>query len=296
MSTAYDQRAQDRPAQELLTSCSPDALIEADVQLGPVPAHLAHPTAQGPVHECAPGRYLLTLPAVGRFLVQDGSRITIEPAPDAGVEDVRCFLQGPVREACWLQRGRFSLRAAAVEVDGSAVAMVGPAASGKSTTAGALALRGHPVLADGSLPVDPDDDRLATPTSAGIELWPRSADLLGLDPTTSTVVRPVLAKRLHGFPRSPGAALTTVVHLSRGSGTGAPERTVERGFAAVDRLLSATAMQPLIEPYGLGAAHVRWATGIARTARVVRLRTDRHRNDLARIADLVEQSVRTPRP
>ena len=49
------------------------------------------------------------------------------------------------------------MRAATVDVGGRAVVIVGASAAGKSSVAAALALRGHPVLADGVTVAEPNE-------------------------------------------------------------------------------------------------------------------------------------------
>ena len=63
-------------------------------------------------------------------------------------EDAATYLLGPVLGFVLRLRGVTCLHASAVEVDGRAVAFLGPADAGKSTTASAFAARGHPVLSD----------------------------------------------------------------------------------------------------------------------------------------------------
>jgi hypothetical protein len=62
--------------------------------------------------------------------------------------DAAIYLLGPVLGFALRLRGVLCLHASAVVVDGRAVALMGPAGSGKSTTAGAFGAAGFGVLAD----------------------------------------------------------------------------------------------------------------------------------------------------
>src|SRR5260221_728764 len=80
-------------------------------------------------------------------------------------------------------RGVLALHAAAVVLDGLAIAFVGPSGAGKSTTAAVLSLAGARVLTEDLLAltgVEGDGQVAAHPGFASIRLWPDGASLLGL--------------------------------------------------------------------------------------------------------------------
>ena len=85
-----------------------------------------------------------------------------------------------------LLRGLVCLHASAIVVDGAAIALVGPAGAGKSTTAAAFSARGFSVLAEDVVTLDDArearTDRAARffvrPAYPCIRLWPASAATL----------------------------------------------------------------------------------------------------------------------
>lgn len=88
-------------------------------------------------------------------------------------EDAATYLLGPVFGLVLRLRGIPSLHASAVVVDGRALAICGPAGAGKSTTAAALAARGHPLVADDVLALPLRDGRVqAQPAYPHLRLWP----------------------------------------------------------------------------------------------------------------------------
>lgn len=262
-----------------------------EVVNSPVPDHLPERHGDGPIHEAAPGRALLKLPGIARVLVEDGACVTVERAAATSDADIDWLLAGPVRETARLQRGTMALRASAVVVADRAVALVGVAAMGKSAVAAALALRGHPVLADSALPVELGDGPLARGTTAALELWPPAPSEVGLDRYAGEIVRPALAKRAYRFAAAESAALGAVVLLERVTNQGDPSAERLRGGKSFNTIGRFTAMLPLIEPLGLRAAHFRWVTRLATQTPVFHLKTDRHRRDLAAVADVVEGIV-----
>lgn len=136
-----------------------------------------------------------------RFRYHDGTEFVIdqaatrvevyweEPLTEA---DAAVYLLGPVLGFIIRLRGIVPLHASAVMVGGRAVAFVGDAWAGKSTTAAAFASLGHAVLSDDLLPiVDVNGAILAYPSHPRLTMWPDSAralfgaakDLPALTPT-----------------------------------------------------------------------------------------------------------------
>jgi len=78
-----------------------------------------------------------------------------------------------------LLRGLFCLHASAIAIGDEAIALVGPAGSGKSTTAAAFAERGFRVLAEDVVTLDDRDDHfLVRPAYPCIRLWPAAVKAL----------------------------------------------------------------------------------------------------------------------
>ena len=91
---------------------------------------------------------LLEIDDVARYLVRDGTSITIDPAACANDADIRLFLLGSAMGIVLHQRGLMPLHANAIEIDGSAVAFMGPSGYGKSTLADWFTRQGYRMVAD----------------------------------------------------------------------------------------------------------------------------------------------------
>ena len=84
-----------------------------------------------------------------RFLMdRAATRIWGAPGPGLSHDDLCVYLIGPIMGFLLRQRGLTTLHASSLSFHGRAVALVGEAGAGKSTTAAALALRGWPVLCE----------------------------------------------------------------------------------------------------------------------------------------------------
>lgn len=135
----------------------------------------------------------------GRFLIRGGQEVVVEPV--SGVEErvLRLYVLGPSLAILLHQRGRLVLHASAVEVDGGAVAFLGGAGWGKSTTAAALNARGYALVADDVIAIGPDGNGRPTLYSGfpQIKLWPEVAATLGVEPEEMALLHPKLEKRAH---------------------------------------------------------------------------------------------------
>jgi hypothetical protein len=95
------------------------------------------------------------------------------------LEDTATYLLGPIMGFVMLLRGVVCLHASAVVVGNQAIALLGPAGAGKSTTAAAFSERGYGVLAEDVMTIDDRHDCfLVRPAYPCIRLWPASVKAL----------------------------------------------------------------------------------------------------------------------
>jgi hypothetical protein len=114
------------------------------------------------------------------FLVdRDGSEVWATWPDSATLEDSATYLLGPVLGFVLRLRGITCLHASAVAVGDRAIALVGPANAGKSTTAAAFCRMGHPVLADDIVALlERDEIVRVRPAYPQLRLWPDSVAVL----------------------------------------------------------------------------------------------------------------------
>ena len=113
------------------------------------------------------------------------------------LEDAATYLLGPIMGFVLLLRGSVCLHASAVAVGKQAIAIVGPAGSGKSTTAAAFAGRGYGILAEDVTTLnDQGSAFLVQPGYPCIRLWPHSVETLYGAPDELPKLTPTWDKRL----------------------------------------------------------------------------------------------------
>jgi len=108
-----------------------------------------------------------------------GTEIWVAWPASLTLEDACTYLLGPIMGFVMLLRGVVCLHASAVAVGDQAIALLGPAGSGKSTTAAAFSDRGYNILAEDVVTLDDRQDQfLVRPGYPCIRLWPSSINAL----------------------------------------------------------------------------------------------------------------------
>ena len=254
-----------------------------------VPDRLEEALVRLPLVSASTDAVLVLVPTVGRFLARRGAGvIEVERAFGATDADVACFARGPVAAAVTLLDGRLALRGSSVVVGGSAVVLCGAGAAGVSTLAAALALRGHAVLADRLVVIDPTDTTVVAGHGA-VELWPDVVDHLGLVPDDGRAVRPELAKL--AFPLGPeapaSAPVGAVISLSAGLLPGQAEVEMLAGHEKVTALLGGQWHGRLLAGLGLEARRFGWYAALGAAAQVAQIRRPRSRAAIDALSSLV---------
>jgi hypothetical protein len=169
---------------------------EVTIRAGSVSETLDEPYAVGVLYQAAPGRFLLNVPRIARYLVADGSAIVIERAAGAEDADVRVFLLGSVFGALLHQRGVLPLHGSAIAAPAGAVLFLGASVSGKSTLGAEFQRRGYRILADDicAVTAGPDGGSCLWPGYPRLHLWADAAEKLGLELDGLARVRPKLEK------------------------------------------------------------------------------------------------------
>ncbi|HTZ72603.1 MAG TPA: hypothetical protein VMB47_01670 [Candidatus Aquilonibacter sp.] len=98
---------------------------------------------------------------------------------NSSFDDAVAYLLGPVMGLMLLLRGTVCLHASAIVIKSRAVLFLGDAGAGKSTTAAALAQRGHALLADDIVSIlEREGEFMATPAVPHVSLWPESPAMI----------------------------------------------------------------------------------------------------------------------
>jgi len=158
-----------------------DAPVDAVFRLGEVPAELPEFKTRGARFRAAPGKLLVWIDSVARYLVVNGREIIIQPKPGAEDNDLRELLLCSPMGALLHQRGVLPLHASVIATPRGAVAFMAHSGHGKSTLAAHFHRRGFKILADDIAVVSFDGAGRPTvaPGYPQFKLWPDSVTELG---------------------------------------------------------------------------------------------------------------------
>jgi hypothetical protein len=145
---------------------------------------------------------------VGRFLVEFGHKIVIEPAPGIEEDILRPCILGPIFSVLLRQRGLLVLHASSVAINGEAVAFLGHSGWGKSTLANAFYNQGYSLLSDDVLAIRVAGSYPMTfPAYPYVRLLPDAAVSLGYDFENLAFIHLGALKRnnhlVRGFSQAP---------------------------------------------------------------------------------------------
>lgn len=113
------------------------------------------------------------------FIADNGTQIWCTWPDSLTLADTTVYLLGPILGFVLRLRGRVCLHASAISIRDSAIGLLGPAGSGKSTTAAALARSGYPVLSDDVLALSDRDGAVMVQSAYPyLRLWPASVNIL----------------------------------------------------------------------------------------------------------------------
>ena len=193
--SAYNLTVASDIAMPELTTVQPvsDLTSDVTVRIGALPEKPSDDLEQiGPFRWANQTAYWLEIPEVARILVQNGSDILVDPAPDVDEASLRAFVLGPSFGAILHQRNLLVMHGNTIRLGDKCIICVGPSGAGKSTLSAGFQRRGYQVLADDVVPITAEG--LALPGFPRIKLWQETADQLEIDTSPLQRIRPQLFK------------------------------------------------------------------------------------------------------
>ncbi len=250
---------------------------EVEIREGGVPEALAQVVGRGALFEAGAGEALIQIPPVGRFHVEGGRRIAVEPAAGKSETDLAPFILNLCLALLLHQRGGLALHASVVDVGGRCVALAGHSGVGKSTLAAWLWTRGYRVLSDEIclLEVGADGRYHVRPGPPVFQLWRDVLTVLGLDAEGSAPTRPGGEKRFvpapWGWAEAP-LPLDTVYLLSQ-ENSGEWRASPSFGIERFRGLTGAVLRREYVEPMGCKERQFPHLAALADSVEVMNLRT-----------------------
>jgi hypothetical protein len=248
---------------------------DVTIRYGTVPETLPGAAMIRVCAQARPGQFLLTLDNVAKYMVEDGTCITIEPAPGVTDDEVRLFLMSTVWSALLLQRGLLPLHGSAIRVKDGAIIFAGPTGHGKSTLVAALRERGFPVIADElcALAVKENSPPLLLPGFPQVLLWADSLRKLAKDIRSLAPVRQGLEKYILPLENNTVQEPLPLERLYILNTGNTPSFTLStlRGIKKSHALIDCTYRVHHVAGHGLSSPHFKQCANAARYIEVKRL-------------------------
>ncbi len=264
--------------------------IDVHFRCGTVSPTLAGFDASDALSQVQPGKYLLNISGVARYLVSSGTEILVDPAPSADESAVRLFLLGSGIGVLLHQRNLLALHASAIATPRGAIVFAGISGCGKSTLAAAFSQRGLGTLADDICAIDVSGTPLVMPGGTCVKLWADALPELGLGERDLQPVRLGLKKYFlssdQGLSAEPVPLHAVYVLQSSNRDHAAVSPIV--GFAKFEALIGNTFRRTLLEPMGFSKSHF---TQVCKIGASVGMRLIERPRDNFRMDELVDRLV-----
>jgi len=263
-----------------------------------IPEALDDPASSGVLYQASQNQFLLRMDQVARYLVRDGTEITIQPAPGSLDSDVRVFLLGSCLGALLHQRGMLALHASSIRTEHGAVLFVGTSGMGKSTTLGAFLKRGYAMLSDdiAGIVLDQAGSPVVLPAFPRTKLWEDSALRLGHDTAALPRVRPQQKKYEIATREQFASDPVPPRHVYLLTTSNKEELRLEEveNLQRFSVLLHNTYRVGFLDGLSLRPAHFRLASAVANRVPVTRVVRPHDPERLDELIDLIEEHFRTP--
>ncbi len=270
--------------------CEPVVIRLANAACPEGLTHIAPGVAAGP------HGFWMEVPGIARLYVSGGSMISIDPAPDATMNDIRAYLLGSAMGALLHQRGLLPLHASAVEIDGAAAAFCGASGAGKSSLALHLIKRGHRLLCDDICAIDTASGAPRLwPGLVNLKLWRESLEAAGEEHHALQPVLPALDKYklpITGIVEYRSYALGHIFLLSVSELRG-PAATALRGAERLSALVANTFRGQLVRPMGQNRRHFNQCIATSATVKINLLSRPWSLSNMDATCVAVESAVRT---
>jgi hypothetical protein len=264
----------------------PDEEPDVTIRLLPPVSDTAESLENG-YYEVRPGVFRLLIKGVGRYLVEEGSRISVEPIEGSTEDEVRLFLMGSVIGALLYQRGLFPLHGSAVETRWGAMIFVGPQGVGKSTLAAQFFRRGYRLLSDDVCAVTTRSGRLEVlPALAQFRLCADAYERLDPPQDARFHVDKFVVPMNEGY--CPDPAPLKAIHVLADQEEGDPQFELLRGFDRVERLLENLYRPQFLKGQETQSDLMRLAGRIAQQANIVAVSRKRDPETIDGLIDFLE--------
>lgn len=234
-----------------------DTAPQVELLYGDVPEKLEKNNVDFPFIEANEHQYLLKLDKIGRYLVENGTKITIQKDPKASAHDLEKYVLTNVFGALSYQQKMIPMHGGVFIHNGKGILVSGISGNGKSTILSALFQKGYQLISDDISNVEIIDGKLMVhPCYPRILIWKDTAERLKIDLTAIPKMRSDMEKYLlpidSTFVNEP-VELTKIIVLTHSE---VKEKTIEvKGLGKIESLRRNTFKPWMVNIFGSQKEH-----------------------------------------
>lgn len=266
------------------------------IDFGFVPENLESPVSKGARFQASPGRFLLQMDDIARFIAVDGKQIIIEPIGEIKESEIRVFLLASVFGALAHQRHFLPIHASAILHKGEAVLFAGDSGAGKSTLAASFLNRGYEVISDDISNISRCEEtgRMSVyPGYAQLKLWANSLKFLDEKPEDHQCLRPHIekfGKRIPYFNSHKPIPVKAIYMINIRAGQ---EVLIEEinGRKRFNEIAYHTFRQKLIEGLGVRQTHFTNVQQLSKEVTVKNVKRNEKLKKLPELLKLLEEDI-----
>lgn len=177
--------------------------FDVEVVKGACPISLEKSIYQGVNFEANEHAFLLKIPTVANFLIQEGKKVFIEPVEGAENREIELFFLGSVMAVILLQRDILPFHGSAFQKGDKCIIISGKSGAGKSTLLHHFVKQGYKALTDDVAALSIHEDKIVlTPSYPSSKIWNDIMELYEYDEKDNLQVRPSIRKYRYSLEKS----------------------------------------------------------------------------------------------
>ncbi len=171
-------------------------IFDIDVIAGIVPSVLPHCNFKGINYQSNDLQFLLKVPNVADFLIENGNQIIVQPDKQAEFRELELFFLGSAISVLLMQRGIVPFHGSAFEKDNKCIIISGQSGAGKSSLLRYFITEGYRALSDDvcALSIDDNNKVCVFPSYPSSKIWEDIMDKFELQKEDKKQVRPNIRK------------------------------------------------------------------------------------------------------
>lgn len=234
--------------------------------------------------------FFLDQEGYGRFLIEGGTKVTVDPTGDTNDEALSAFITGPVLGVLLHQLGYLVIHASAVRIGNGAFLFLGNKGFGKSTLAAHLQMRDHFLVSDDIVPISIESGKVITKSGyPQIRLLEDAVHSIGEQPERWALTNEFLPKHKYGCGKrfvDSKVEISGVVLLSKSDEIDLRRVSASEGFVG---LLRNSYVHRYIATTGAAETHFRLCHVVSSSVPAFSLARPFDFGSMSRVIDLLEE-------